>query len=141
MLTPRELNIHWLDDQAVKAFGIDYVSIDNQASPQQPSNQPAPAPKYAYYEVTMNVHLRAEPAPSAREVLGPPPNNFIPQGWRVYGLVSESCQVWYGSRRDEHLWCPVYFGKIKGWANALYLKRTDGRLQACVDRWREGCPR
>jgi hypothetical protein len=120
----------------------------SSAPPRTPALPRAPAPQYAYYEVVGDLHLRAGPAPSALDILG----YLIPQGSQVYGLASENCLFWNGSGRGsldaDNLWCPIFYldrdavAPIKGWANALYLKRlSDGKLQACVSAWRNGCPR
>ena len=158
MLTPRQLDTHWLTDEAAEKYGIYWThdkddpghSCPNQRGEasgyQDKASPPAPPPgktqQYARYETVGELHLRAAAAPDADDVLG----YLIPVGSEVFGLVTEKCQFWYGSGRGEidadNLWCPVIYGKQKGWANALYLRRADGKLQGCVsDPRRNGCPR
>ena len=148
MLTPRQLDTHWLTDETAEKYGIYWThdkddpghSCPNQRSEASgyqdkvlpPAPPPAQKPAFAVYEAMGDLHLRAQADPNAQDILG----YSIPQGSRVYGPVSDRCIVWNGSGRGDidadNWWCPVYYNNQKGWANAFYLLYVkSGKRQAC----------
>ena len=99
-----------------------------------------PARNYATYTATINLVLRSAPDPNA----APTMNYLIPEGEKVYGWSDENCQWWLGSGRGnidaDNLWCPVWYGNNKGWANDAFLQRPDGIIAGCADNpRRNGC--
>ena len=82
----------------------------------------------------VDLHLRQQPDPHAPDVLGPPPNDYIPQGSQV--TIVDRCQILTGSGRGaehaDNVWCPVIYGSYRGWANTFYLTADDGRRLACA---------
>jgi hypothetical protein len=106
-------------------------------APQLPPPPPARGGEEANRPVTLtDLHLRAAPDPRAADVLGPPPNDYIPRGTQI--RITGSCQVWTGSGRGaqdaDNVWCPAVYGAYRGWVNGWYLGTSSagaGRF-ACV---------
>ncbi len=120
--------IAYLTPTKAKELGIDVNVIEDQdkQANAQPTAPPSPqAAQVGVYTTTLtDLHLRSAPNPRAPDVLGPPPNDYIPRGSQV--VITGQCQ--YG----DNVWCPVSWGDYRGWVNAYFLANADGRRVACV---------
>jgi hypothetical protein len=87
-----------------------------------------------HLHTTIDLHLRVAPDPNSQDVLGPPPNDYMPRGSEL--TITDVCKVWNGSRRGEqdgdNIWCPVVFNGQSGWANAFFLEINGNQRLACV---------
>ena len=148
MLSPRPLSAHWLTTDSAERYGIFAQALDpprtvalplNPPSQQRPENPPPQketSPSAVSAFVVQNLHLREQPDPHAPDVLGPPPDDYMPKGAQV--SVVGQCRLWTISGRGEqqadndNIWCPVIYRGYRGWANAYFLAFNDGRRVACV---------
>lgn len=142
--------MHWLTPELATKYGIDFEYDKSKTPPgpppipPQPANEtppPTQARKYATFTTIINLTLRSAPDPHASPIMDYP----IPEGEKVYGWLDEKCQWWWGSGRGnidaDNLWCPVWYGNNKGWANGAFLQRPDGIIVGCADNpRRNGCP-
>ena len=161
LVSGRPLDMHWLTPELGTKYGIYFeydkskvppgpppipaeppVSYNKEPSPTPtlPPPPPTPARNYATYTATINLVLRSAPDPNAAPIM----NYLIPEGEKVYGWSDENCQWWLGSGRGnidaDNLWCPVWYGNNKGWANGAFLQRPDGIIAGCADNpRRNGC--
>lgn len=82
-----------------------------------------------------DLHLRAQASKDAPDVLGPPPNDYIPSGASVdLSTIDEH----FGCVRVPTVqpsgyaaWCPVSYAGQHGWVNGYYLVAGDGRRLSC----------
>ena len=150
MLSARQLDTHWLTDEAAEKYSIYWThdrddpghSCPNQrgeAHPQTPLPASSTAPtsgattteiphRYCYRRFTSSSVRRSE----GSGIIGP--DYRIPEGSQV--TITQKCEVWTGSGRGardaDNVWCPVQYGNYKGLANAYLLVGSDGRRVACV---------
>ena len=150
MLSPRQLDTHWLNDEAAKKYGIVW-NHDTDNAPQvcpkpKPSvsenhvpratPQPAPpAPAYRYtFTVMQNLNLRELPDPRSTNLLSPwAPDDFIPPGVTFSWRETPVCRP----GPTGYVWCHVAFKhhntETVGWVAAYYLwSATDNRRVACL---------
>jgi hypothetical protein len=155
MISPPPGAMHWVSTETSKQYGISFQTLDSpralpptnvqaqqqvgsQSSPQPYTPAPAVGPSLL---VAMDLHLRVQPDPRSLDILGPPPNDFIPINSAV--ILDGGCKVWRSPGRRDNLWCPVIYSAgdtHRGWVNAFYLLTDDGRRFACViSRSSDGC--
>ena len=149
MLSPRPLATHWLTADTTKQYGIFAQALDPPRTIALPLNPPPqqlpekppqrePSPPAVSVRVVQDLHLREQPDPRAPDVLGPPPDDYMPKGSQV--TVLGQCRLWTipgrgGKEADngyDNVWCPVIYRGYRGWANAYFLAFSDGRRLACV---------
>jgi hypothetical protein len=145
MLSPRPLGAHWLTAETAKQYGIFSQTLDPprtvalppnpESRQQEPVNPKAePSRPAVSVSVVQDLHLRQQPDPRAPDVLGPPPDDYMPRGSQV--TVVGQCRLWTVSGRGEqdadNIWCPIIYRSYRGWANAYFLAFGDGRRVACV---------
>jgi hypothetical protein len=88
---------------------------------------------YMVFRTLQDLHLRIAPNPYAADAL--PFNTVIPKGTDL--TITFKCELWKESRRAaqdaDNIWCPVNYGRARGWVNAYWLESTvlPGRL-ACL---------
>jgi hypothetical protein len=103
---------------------------EHGSAPQPP---PSTQKRDAQVQVIEDLHLREQPDPRARNILGAPPNDKMPKGSQV--AVIDTCRTWMDSGRGaqdaDNIWCPVLYEGHRGWANAYYLADRGERF-ACV---------
>jgi hypothetical protein len=154
MLSPRPLGAHWLTAETAKQYGIFFQALDPprtvalppgpESQQQRPVNpQVQPSSPAVSLRVVQDLHLRQQPDPRARDVLGPPPDDYMPKGSQV--TVVSQCRLWTISGRGEqdadNVWCPIIYRGYRGWANAYFLAFSDGHRLACVIYPKaQGCP-
>ena len=86
--------------------------------------------------VLSDLHLRAQASKDAPDVLGPPPNDYIPRGASVELSATDErfgCMKLPIVQPSGHAaWCPVGYEGRNGWVNGYYLDAGDGRRLSCT---------
>jgi hypothetical protein len=98
--------------------GYAYQPLQGSASqPQRPVARGAGDPRMVSYPwVVRDLHLRVAPDPNSRDVLGPPPYDYIRvNSWII--LHNDQCVMWNTTK-----WCRVDYWSYKGWVNTSYLR-------------------
>jgi hypothetical protein len=76
---------------------------------------------YSVLRATDNINLRAEPNPNSENVLGSPPNDYIPKNTQIK-VQTTDCVVYHADTRNSE-WCKAEYADNKGWVNLRYLVR------------------
>ena len=108
-------------------------SLPQPVSPPELVQKPSPEiARGAVTRALTDLHLRSQPNKDAPDVLGPPPDDYIPRG-AIVQLIGGNIDQRFGCVRVaisepglSSVWCPVKYSGIPGWANAYYLDRGTG---------------
>jgi hypothetical protein len=134
MTTPSIDEANYLTSANASQLGISVAEISDLPMPVQrpkvPQADPAPVPattttnpRMIRLRVAQDLHLRVAPDPTAGNVLGPAPNDFIPTG-TIVSLDTDRCTTW--GNVNYSTWCYINYqetrGWMSGWVNTHYLE-------------------